>query len=149
MWLILPGMVHKKFMRKDVLKMNLWEVFRVLMGRGMAMCFQERREHVQKQGVERNAAQWGYSRSGLLQERLVREGEERELRPEHVGLTCWACELGGALGVLSQGSKMLQCMLGGKESSLWGKDIIIRMFVILKYIKVATADRASNRKLVK
>lgn len=56
-------MVSKKSPEEDIVKVNLWEGFQVPVKRGMAMCFMEKREHIQKQGVERNATQLGYCRS--------------------------------------------------------------------------------------
>lgn len=56
-------MVSKKSPEEDIVKVNLWEGFQVPVKRGMAVCFKERREHMQKQEVERNAAQLGYGRS--------------------------------------------------------------------------------------
>lgn len=56
-------MVSKKSPEENIVKVNLWEGFQVPVKRRMAMCFKKRREHMQKQGLKRNAAQLGYSRS--------------------------------------------------------------------------------------
>lgn len=47
-------MVNRKFIEEDTVKVNFWEGFQILVEREMAICFKEREEHEQKQGVGRS-----------------------------------------------------------------------------------------------